>query len=103
MLWRNNGLKPLKHNDPVLLFNEEKEPVAEAFVHQTHELEGLQPGRVGVLINAVFMKTPMTLLKIRGVEVELKKGKVVVWLIEQMVCFSFPLIFPFPKLTHAIL
>ena len=66
---------PFKRNDLVLLFNEEKEPVAEAFFSQTHESEGLQPGTVGVIIHAVFTKTPMIVLNTRGVEVELKKGR----------------------------
>ena len=56
---------PLKHNDLVLLFDEEKEPVVKAFVHQTHKSEGLQLGRVGVIINAMFTKTPMTVLNTR--------------------------------------
>ena len=71
---------PLKCNDLVLLFDEEKEPVVEAFVCQTHESKGLQPGRVGIIINAVFTKTPMTVLNTREVEVEI----------------SFPLICPLP-------
>ena len=93
---------PFKRNDPVLLFDEEKEPVAEAFVRQTHESEGLQPERVSVIINAVFTKTPMTVLNTKGVEVELKKGEVVVWPIEQMVCFFFPINLSF-AIAHVVL
>ena len=71
--------------------------MVEAIVCQTHKSEGLQPGTASVLVDIMFAKTPMRALNPRGVEVELKKGAVVVWPVEQMVCFSFPLICPLPK------